>query len=325
MKQSRRRRHKPPPLSSTPPAAGARAANRIVPRPGEEGVLAIGLRRNWLRDLYHHALRVPWWAFTLAGVAIFFGANAIFALLYLLQPGGIAHARPGSFADALFFSVQTMATIGYGEMWPQTLYVNLLVMVEALFGLTLLALATGLLFARFSLPRARVAFSRVAVVMPRAGVPTLVFRLANERRNRILEARVTATLVRDERTSESELMRRFYDLRLLRARTPIFAMSFSVMHPIDEESPLYGATPASLLAEDAEIVVTVSGIDETMSQPIHARGSYLPDEIRWGHRFADVIGWTEDGRRAIDYRRFHDTEPVEAETQEDAAARLSRR
>ena len=200
-------------------------------------------------------------------------------------------------------------------MWPQTVYANFLVSVEVLFGLTLLALATGLLFARFSLPRARVAFSAVAVIMPREGVPTLMMRLANERANRILEARVTATLVRDEETRDSGLMRRFYDLHLVRGRTPIFAMSFTVMHPIDDKSPLSGATPESLLAEDAEIVLTVTGIDETMSQTIHARTSYLPHEIRWGHRFADVIGWTADGRRAIDYRRFHDTEPIEEASQ----------
>lgn len=324
MKRSRRPHRHAPPLSPTPPAPGTRPANRIVPRPGEEGVLAIGIGRSWLRDLYHNTLRVPWWAFMLAGAGIYFGANVLFALLYLLQRGGIAQARQGSFFDALFFSVQTMTTIGYGQMWPRTIYANLLSTVEVLFGLTLLALATGLLFARFSLPRARVAFSRVAVVMPRDGVPTLVFRLANERQNRILEARVTATLVRDEETGEGQLMRRFYDLHLARSRTPIFAMSFTVMHPIDETSPLYGATPSALVAEDAELVVTVSGIDETMSQTVHARTSYLPHEILWGHRFADVVGWTQDGRRAIDYRRFHDTEPI-AEDPDDGATRLSRR
>jgi inward rectifier potassium channel len=326
MNKPRRHRHQPPPLSPTPPAAGARAPNRIVPRDGEDGVLTIGLRPSWLRDLYHHTLRVRWWAFALGGAGIYFAANALFALLYLVQPGSIAQARPGSFLDAFFFSVQTMTTIGYGEMWPQTVYANFLTTVEVLFGLTLLALATGLLFARFSLPRARVVFSRVAVVMPRDGVPTLVLRLANERANRILEALVAATLVRDEKTSEGQQMRRFYDLHLVRSRTPIFAMSFTVMHPIDEMSPLHGATPASLVAEDVEIVVTVSGIDETMSQTIHARTSYLPHEIFWGRRFADVIGWTADGRRAIDYRRFHDTEPIEEEAEgEDGAARLSRR
>lgn len=325
MTKPRRHHRDAPPLSSTPPGAASRTAARIVPRAGEDGVLAIGLRRSWLRDLYHHTLRVPWWAFALAGAAIYIGANVLFALLYLLQPGGVAHARPGYFSDALFFSIQTMATIGYGEMWPQTLYTNLLVMVETLFGLTLLALATGLIFARFSLPRARVTFSRVAVIMPRDGVPTLVFRLANERRNQILEARVAATLVRDERTGEGQLMRRFYDLPLARGRTPIFVMSFTAMHPIDERSPLYGATPSSLLAEDAEIVVTVSGIDETMSQTVHARTSYLPHEILWGHRFADVVGWTQEGRRAIDYRRFHDTEAIEDAAGDDGARRLSRR
>jgi inward rectifier potassium channel len=136
-------------------------------------------------------------------------------------------------------------------------------------------------------------------------------RLANERRNQILEAQVTVTLVRDEKTREGSEIRRFYDLALARTRTPIFSMTFSVMHPIEEASPLWGWSAEALAQCSCEIVVTVIGLDETTLQPVHARTSYLAREIRFGHRFVDVIGWTEDGRRAIDYRRFHDTVPVE--------------
>ncbi len=214
------------------------------------------------------------------------------------------------FADAFFFSVETMATVGYGVMSPATLYANLVVTVETAVGLMFLALATGLVFARFSRPTARVLFSRVAVIAPHNGLPTLSFRLANQRRNQILQAEVAAMLLRDEHTAEGVLIRRFYELALTRYRSPIFAMTFTVMHPIDADSPLYGASAASLEAENAELVVTASGIDETIAQRVHARTSYLPDEILWGHRFVDVIGWTEDGRRVIDYRRFHDTVPL---------------
>ncbi|HJU19405.1 MAG TPA: ion channel [Stellaceae bacterium] len=275
-----------------------------------DGIVALGLRRALLGDLYHRLLRLSWPAFLFALSTLYVGANVVFALLYLLDRGDIGNARAGDFADALFFSVQTMATIGYGRMFPATLYANLIVTVETIFGLMLLALATGLTFARFSRPTARVMFSRVAVVMPRNGVPTLMLRLANERRNQILEARVAVALVRDEYTAEGELMRRFYDLPLARRQTPIFAMTFTVMHAIEADSPLAGATAASLAADGAEIVVTVSGIDETMAQTVYARTSYLPHEVLWNHRFADIFGWTQERRRMIDYRRFHDTEPL---------------
>jgi inward rectifier potassium channel len=305
-----RPRRREPALTSDPPPGTAPLPARLVPRRGDGETLAIGTRRAWLGDLYHHLLTLPWWLFLLALGAVYLVANLIFALLYSLQPGAILQARAGSFTDAFFFSVQTMATIGYGQMAPATFFANLLMTVETLFGLTLLAVATGLVFARFSRPTARVLFSRSAVVGPYNGTPTLSLRLANERRNQILEAHVAATLVRDEVTAEGVAMRRFYPLALLRDRSPVFSLTFTVMHPIDASSPLNGASPQSLEAQGAEIVVTVSGIDEAIWQAVHARTSYLAPDILWGHRFADMIGWTADGRRAIDYRRFHDTEKL---------------
>ena len=197
-------------------------------------------------------------------------------------------------------------------MAPATLYANLVMTAESAAGLLVVAMTTGLVFARFSRPTARVIFSRVAVVGPHNGRPTLSVRLANQRRNQLLAAQVSMTLVRDERTAEGELRRRFYDLKLLRDRSPVFALTFSVMHEIDQQSPLRGAAPEVLAEFNAELIVTASGIDETLAQPVHARTSYLPNEIRWNHRFADILGWTEDGRRAIDYSRFHDTVALEA-------------
>jgi inward rectifier potassium channel len=290
-----------------------RASTRLVQREPIDRVVAIGLRDPWLGDLYHHLLTLPWWAFLLGLASVYLGLNILFAVLYLLGDAAIANARPGAFSDAFFFSVETISTIGYGQMSPATLYGNIVMTVEAMFGLILLAASAGVVLARFSRPTARVMFSKVAVVAPHNGVPTLSFRLANERRNQILEAQVSVTLVRDERTAEGEWMRRFYDLQLARQRSPIFAMTFAVMHPIDAASPLSCATASSLAAEAVEIVVTVTGLDETMSQAVHARTSYLAHEVLWGHRFADVFTQTKDGRLAIDYRRFHDTEPVESE------------
>src|SRR5271163_119957 len=216
-----------------------RAPNRLVEREASDRVVAIGLRTPWLGDLYHQLLTLPWWAFLLGLAGVYLGLNVAFALLYLLGDGAIANARPGVFSDAFFFSVETLSTIGYGQMSPATLYGNVVMTVEALFGVALIAVSAGLMFARFSRPTARVMFSEVAVVTEYNGIPTLSFRLANERRNQILEAQVSVTLVRDERTAEGEWMRRFYDLQLGHQRSPIFAMTFTVMHPIDAASPLW--------------------------------------------------------------------------------------
>jgi inward rectifier potassium channel len=212
--------------------------------------------------------------------------------------------------DAFFFSVQTMATIGYGAMYPQTDYANLLVSIEALVGLLGVAMATGLTLARFSRPSARVLFSRVAVIAPLNGLPTLMFRVANERRNQILEAQMGASLLRDEVTEEGQYIRRFYDLKLVRSQTRFFALSWLVMHVIDESSPLYGATPELLAEAETDIAITLIGLDETVSQTVHARHYYMSDEILWNMQFVDVFMRKPDGRRLLDLTRFHEVTPV---------------
>jgi inward rectifier potassium channel len=264
-------------------------------------------------DVYHTLLTMNWSAFFGLLAIVFVVFNVVFALLFLLQPGAIANAQPGAFADAFFFSVQTMATIGYGQLYPQSLYANLVITVEVLLSMAGLALATGLIFARFSRPTARVMFSRVAVIASQDGVPTFMFRAANQRRNLILEAQVSLSLLRNEVTAEGVHMRRFHDLAVARRRTPAFSLTWTVLHPIDEASPLFGATPESLQADQIEIVVTLMGIDETYAQTVYARHSYIADEIAWNRRFADILDRLADGSRIIDYRRFHDLEEMKAE------------
>jgi len=292
--------------------AGALASSRA--RPAANGrastILRVGLRQPWHGDMYHRALTVSWPRFLLAASLVYLFANSVFALAFLAQPGSIANARPGSFLDAFFFSVQTFGTIGYGVMSPATPWANTVMTVETLVGIMLVALTTGVMFARVSRPTARVLFSKVAVLTDWEGVPTLMVRMGNERVSQIVQAEVGMSLVRNERTREGHGMRRFYDLKLERTRTPVFAMSFQAMHRIDETSPLYGMTHADLETTEAELVVTVTGMDETMGATVHARGSYLPSEIRYRHRYVDIFGMTPEGRRAIDYRRFHDTEPT---------------
>lgn len=296
------------PLKTAPEALRAAAPARTGAI--DEGMVVLNATRRWHKDFYHTTLTASWPRFLLWSIGLFLAVNAAFAGLYLAQPGSIRGARPGAFSDAFFFSVQTLATIGYGQMSPATAYANVLMTCEVLVGGLTLALVTGLAFARFSRPSARVLFSHVAVVGPVNGQPMLALRIANERRNQILHAEVRLSLVRDERTSEGHYLRRFYDLKLMRSQTPVFAMTFLVMHPLDRDSPLFGATAESLAADHAEIVLIVTGLDATLSQLIHARASYFAPQILFGRRFVDVIGTLPDGRRAIDYARFHDTVTV---------------
>ncbi|HVM79493.1 MAG TPA: ion channel [Stellaceae bacterium] len=281
---------------------------RAQPPPPLPPVLRLGGTPPTARDLYHALLTMRWHWFFVALAAAYFMFNSAFALLYLAAPGDIANAQEGSFADAFFFSVQTMATIGFGVMAPKTLYANIIVTIEALMGLAGFALATGVIFQRFSRPTARVLFSRVAVVTRFEGVPTLMFRCANERRNIMLEAEVHVYLAREEASAEGMQFRRTHDLKLARSRNPLFSLSWTVMHPIDAKSPLHGADAAALAAQESAIVVTLTGTDESLSQTILARHVYDAADILWGRRFADVLSRTDGGLRVIDYRRFHDTE-----------------
>ena len=283
---------------------------RIVPRHPTDRHVRLNDDNPWWHDLYHRLLTLSWPMFLLMGGVGYLAANVGFALLYLLDPGGIAKARPGAFSDAFFFSIQTMATIGYGRLYPTDLYTNLLVTAETLMALAVLALATGLFFARFSRPTARVRFSRNVIVAPFDGRPTLQIRVGNGRTNQILRADAELLLLQNERSAEGVSMRRFRDLRLERSHTPILSLTFTMMHVIDSDSPLYGATLEQLKADMAELLVTVTGIDETMSQTIHARHSYLPDEMLFGSRFADMFGYLPDGRVAIDMGQFDATTPV---------------
>jgi inward rectifier potassium channel len=276
------------------------------PRMGSRTLTYLGLPRDGWRDAYHVLLTMPLWAFFAVMAAGFLTVNSIFAGLYLLDPGGVTSARPGNFQDAFFFSVQTLGTLGYGVMWPRSLYANGVVTAETFVGLFNLAIATGLLFARISRPTARIMFSNKAVVTVHDGALTLMFRAANRRRNLVVEAEVSVTLLHDVTTAEGSLLRRFDELAVLRSRSPLFFMTWQVMHRIDEASPLFGETAQSLTAKHAEIVVVMKGLDETFVSTIHARTSYRPDEIAWGRRMADIFSTDDQGRRTIDFRLFHD-------------------
>jgi inward rectifier potassium channel len=272
---------------------------------------------SYWRDPYHLLLIVRWPTFLLLIALAYIGINGLFAAAYLLGGDNIANARPGSFSDAFFFSVQTFASIGYGAMTPKTFYANVLVSFEAWVELLSLAVITGLAFARFSKPTARVLFSEVAVIAPHQGVPTLMFRAANERRNQVLEAQMLVYVMMDEVSAEGNRMRRFYDLNMTRSRTPSFVLTWTAMHPIDEQSPLYGLSQESLLQAQATFSVSLSGIDETVNQTIYARYTYTAQDIRENYRFVDIFSDTPEGHREIDYSKFHDVVPIVVEQQLD--------
>lgn len=288
----------------------ARELSRF-PRAGRGRIAVVkGQDRTRWTDWYHLVLTVPWSVFFIGLAAAFCLISAVFALFYLASPGGISHARPGSFWDVFIFSVQTIASINYSIMTPKTSYIDAVVIVEAFFGFLYLGTMTSLMFARFSRPYARVVFSKVAVIVPFDGVPTLMFRAANQRGNQVLEAEVTLSLARQVVTREGHAMRRFEDLAPVRKRTSLFALSWTIMHTIDATSPLHGYSMKTLGEMEAEIVIMLSGTDETLADKIYARHSYSPDEILCDRRFVDVISVAPNGRRIVNLHRFHDTEPL---------------
>jgi inward rectifier potassium channel len=284
---------------------------RLVPRQDVDRarIIPVGARRVFMQDSYVHLLAASWRRLILVIVAGWLGLNMLFAVAYAWFDG-IQNARAHSFSDAFFFSVETFATIGYGRMAPLGLAAHLIMTVEAMTGFIFYAFATGLIFSKFSRPTARVLFSNVAIVAPYNGKRHLMLRLANERGNGIVDAVIRLTLLRNEITKEGQSMRRFTDLELTRSAVPLLRISWTALHPIDEKSPLFGETLDSLRAADAEIIISLSGLDETLSQIIHARFSYQVDEVVFDATFEDVIHRNDRGDIEVHFHKFHDVKPL---------------
>ncbi len=285
-----------------------------APRRDPLDVVRLGLPLSPLTDLYYHLMERSWWLLVGLLAVMYLLTNLAFAVLYLTQGEGINAAEVGSFADAFAFSVQTLSTIGYGTMSPTNGAVHGLVTLEAMTGLLGTAIATGLVFAKFSRPRAKVMFSRPLLITRRNGQPALLFRVGNARGNEIIEASMRMAALIPEETLEGERMRRLVDLTLLRSRTPVFALTWTAVHEIDENSPLHGYDDERLAQEHVRFIVSLTGIDGTFAQTVHARHIYQHEDIVWGSRFVDIVDAETDGQLVIDYRRFHDLEPVRAAT-----------
>jgi inward rectifier potassium channel len=276
----------------------------------ETWAIVRGLRPRPFRDAYNLFLRVRWPAVIGAIAGAFLLVNLIFALLYRTI-GGVAGARPDSLADAFYFSVETLATLGYGVMHPESTAAHVVVVVEVLTGTLLLALTTGLVFSKFSLPTARVLFTKEMVISRRNGVPTLMFRIGNERGGRVFDVEIRLSLGLQEKTLEGEDIYRVVELSLQRGRVQNLARSWLGTHPIDQGSPLFGHTPESLKKADAELLVTVTGIEATTAQPLLAAHSWVYDEVHFGMRFADMLIDLPDGRSLVDFAHFDELIPAE--------------
>jgi inward rectifier potassium channel len=273
-------------------------ANNIVRKGG---------RRFVLGDAYHVVLLMKWRWF----IAIIFGAqifaNLLFAIPYTLEDGAVANAH--GFLDAFFFSVQTWGTIGYGGMTPTTTLANAVVVLESTSSTVFMAVVTGLVFAKFSRPTARVLFAKKAVINTRDGKRYLMFRLANERGNSVVETSCRVAVLRDEVSREGERMRRIYDLKLVRDTQPVFLFAWTVMHEIDKDSVFFGLSSEEIKKAQLRLTINVIGLDGTMSQTIHATHMYFPEDIAADHRYVDVMAQLPDGRFQIDLEKFHETEP----------------
>ena len=287
-------------------APAPRGKGRLV-RVGAREVRAHGLRSHAWRDLFHHSMTAPWSLFFASFAGIFLTINTFYATLYWLGDAPIANARTG-FADLFYFSIETLATVGYGDMHPQTSYGHLIATLEIFTGMSVLAVMTGLVFARFSKPRARVLFAKNPVIGLYEGRNALMLRMANARHNMVAEATARLWMTRVETTAEGQTMRRFHDLKLERAQNPVFALSWTIFHIIDEASPLHGQDAQMLAQSQASFVVTLIGLDETSGQTMYARHGYEHHALRWNHVYLDILGQDEDGVAIIDYGRFHDTQ-----------------
>ena len=269
-------------------------------------------RREW-RDAYHWLLTLSWPQFSMFVFGVYLGINLLFALCYYLRPNCIAGMEPLSWANCFFFSVETLATVGYGHMYPQTLFGHLVATVEIIVGMFGMAVITGLIFIRFSRPIARIVFSKSLVLAPFDGQPALMFRIANLRDQAMAEAEFRMMLLRDEPTREGEVFRRFYPLTLQFDRLILFPAVITIRHIIDEQSPLHGLTLADMKRDDSRFISSVVCIDTVIPAPVQSHCGYTWKDIRLNHKFVEVYNEIDDGVFAVDYSRIDLTEEVSAD------------
>ena len=274
---------------------------------GERKVVSLGMERNFFSDLYHRCMTASWAQFLGGTLCVFLAINLIFALLFALGDAPVANAPSGLNLQLFYFSTETLATVGYGDMHPQTHYGHLIATLEIFSGMTFTAVMTGLIFTRFSRAHALLVFANKPVIGRHEGKTTLMLRFANARHNTIRNASARLWLSRTEETAEGQSFRRLHDLPLVRGQNPMLILSWTIFHVIDAASPLYGVTPEEFNASSASLILSVSGHDENFGQDVHANKSYGATDVRYGHRFRDILSVRDDGQTVMDHRLFHDT------------------
>ncbi|MBC7475788.1 MAG: ATP-sensitive inward rectifier potassium channel 10 [Candidatus Sericytochromatia bacterium] len=275
----------------------------VLDKNGRPQYPILGLKREVFSDLYHHFIRKSWMLVILAILAIFVSVNIIFTFLYMGCGDGITNAK--TFSDYFFFSVQTLSTIGYGFMYPTNICSHSLVAVQSFLSILFVSSLTGIVFAKFSVPRAKIIFTKNAVVTHQGQDIYFKFRMSNTRANQILDAKLKVVLLKNEIQADGSGFRRIYDMNVLRDQIPIFSLSFTVQHLIDEKSPFFKETHESLVKKQAIIIITISGIDDTLSQTMVSRYIYDFQDIVWGADFKDVLLKDIEGNPYFDYKNFH--------------------
>ena len=290
---------------------------------GSRTVITRGLHTSVWGDFYTNAMRIGWGSFLGFSALVFVAVNVVFALLYAVGDAPVADVGPSRLLPLFFFSIETLATVGYGDMHPQSIYGHAVASVEMFSGLFLSALLTGLIFARFSRPRARFIFAEIVTVHLHDGVPTIVVRVANARQYMITNATAKLWMIRKRLNAEGVEYRGFEELRLVKSENPVFVLSWSLFHTIDERSPLFGVTAGALGATDAALLLALEGIDEATAQRVQGRRDYFLGDFRWNHRYADILGVGPRGEPLLDYAGFHDSLALPPEPAMDQLASAS--
>ena len=286
-----------------------RALHRRAARIGPLDITKIGASRFDLRDPYHLALTATWPIFSVSVLLLYAAINILFATLYTAVPGSVANARPGSILDAFFFSMETLATVGYGQMYPATTYGHLISVAEIMSGIAFTTITTGLIFVRFSKPRAKILYAEELVVTPYNGLPTLMVRIANGRMSMLTDLNVRLSALIREHSTEGHSLRRVNDLALVRSNVPMFAVTLTLMHRIDESSPLYGHTAQSLLDGDVRLFLSLEARDSAINSTVHDIKGYQAHHIRFGMRYADAVTVDANGRTIADLTMVSVIEP----------------